>query len=277
MDNSDQIDYWNGQAGERWREQAAALDTLLAPFVGSIIAALPRVVTGHILDIGCGSGALSLELARQFGGAKVTGVDVSKPMLSLARERAAGKEERLQFVEGDASKFTSHQPYDALVSRFGVMFFSDPVAAFANLHGLMKPKAHMSFACWRPANENGWVMLPMQAALEFLEGSPPMPEPRAPGPFAFSEPEYVTEILTSAGWRDIAVEPWDGKLEMPGDSISDTAEFQLTIGPLARLTAEQEIDRGALKAKIIERLEEKVNSEGRPHLDAAAWIVTARA
>ena len=277
MDNSAQIDFWNGQAGERWRDEAAALDMLLEPFIGSIVSALPRVVTGDILDVGCGSGALSLELALQFGGARITGVDVSKPMLSLARERAVGRGERLQFIECDASEYVSHDTYDALVSRFGVMFFTDPVSAFANLRGGMSPGGHLSFACWRPAKENDWVMLPMSAALEYMNATPPSPEPRAPGPFAFAEADYVTEILKSAGWKDVAVEPWDGNLIMPGNTLSDSANFSLTIGPLARVIAEQNIDKGLLKAKIIERLESQLNPEGRAELGAAAWIVTARA
>ena len=277
MDNSDQIHYWNGQAGERWRDEASALDELLEPFLGSIIAALPRVVTGNILDVGCGAGALSLELARQFGGAKVTGVDVSKPMLSLARARAEGLGERLQFIEGDATSYSSHQAYNALVSRFGVMFFADPVQTFENLREQMSEGASLSFACWRPAAENEWIMFPFQAALEFMQAPPAMPDPRAPGPFAFAESDYVTHILDTAGWKDVWIEAWDGKLTMPGETIEDTAEFTLTIGPLARLIAEQDIDRSALKAKIIEQLETRADAESDIKLDAAAWIVTARA
>lgn len=275
MNNSDQIEYWNGQSGERWRDEAAALDTLLDPFVGSIIAALPRVVTGQILDVGCGSGALSLELAHQFGGARVTGVDVSKPMLSLARERGAGKTGRVEFVESDATEFSSHTPFDALVSRFGVMFFSDPTATFEHLRRQMRNNAPLSFACWRAANENEWVMLPFQAALSFLDSPPATPKPRLPGPFAFAESDYVQQVLNTAGWKNVLVEAWDRKLTMPGSSLDETAEFTLTIGPLARLIAEQNIDRSALKAEIIEKLRSKLNAESQVQLEAAAWIVTA--
>ena len=104
-----------------------------------------------------------------------------------------------------------------------------------------------------------------------------MPPPRAAGPFAFAESDYVTHILDSAGWRNVWVEPWDGMLTMPGETLSDTAEFSLTIGPLARLIAEQDIDRAELKAALIALLEEQVGSNGKVELSAAAWIVTAKA
>ena len=277
MDNSRQIEFWNGQAGEKWRDEAAALDALLEPFLGSIIAALPTMLTGQIIDVGCGSGALSRALAGQFGGAKVTGVDVSQPMLSLARERGAVFGDRVKFVEQDAAEFSSHIRFDALVSRYGVMFFADPVAAFENLHRHMKEGAPLSFVCWRPASENEWIMLPFQAALEFMEGPPPMPEPRAPGPFAFAESDYVADILDSAGWKNVSIEAWDGKLLMPGETIGETVDFTLTIGPLARLISEQEIDREALTTRIKELLMAKADDDGQVYLQAAAWMVTARA
>lgn len=277
MDNSDQIEFWNGQAGEKWRDEADALDALLEPFLGSIVAALPRVVSGNILDVGCGSGALSRTMAGQFGGAKITGVDVSQPMLSLARERGKVFGERINFVEADGAQYSSHVLCDALVSRFGVMFFSDPSATFENLRAQMNNGAPLCFACWRPASDNEWIMLPLKAALSFLEGPPPMPETRAPGPFAFSEPDYITQILGAAGWKDVRIEAWDGTLTMPGQDIEETAEFTLTIGPLARLVSEQVIDRSALKDNVIEMLAAKTDDNGRVQLTAAAWIVTARA
>ncbi|MEM9054774.1 MAG: methyltransferase type 11, partial [Pseudomonadota bacterium] len=155
--------------------------------------------------------------------------------------------------------------------------FADPVAAFANLRTQMREGASLSFASWRPAAENDWVMVPFQAALGFMEGAPPIPPPRTPGPFAFAEADYVTHILDSAGWRDVWVEPWDGMLTMPGDTLAETAEFSLKIGPLARLIAEQDIDRDALKTALMGLLEKKIGANGTIELSGAAWIVTAKA
>ena len=277
MNNADQIEYWNGQAGERWRDEAEALDLLLAPFAESIVAALPRGLRGTVLDVGCGAGALSLKVTGSYGGAKVVGVDVSAPMLSLAKTRASLIGAKAEFIEGDATEFTHHTKFQALVSRFGVMFFADPVAAFSNLHGLMEEGAPLCFACWRPATENEWIMTPLEAAQGFMTAPPPIPDPRAPGPFAFAESDYVTHILDSAGWKNVWVEEWDGPLTMPGNDLNETAEFTLTIGPLARLIAEQDIDRAALKAEVTKSLEKRTKPDGSVALQAAAWIVTARA
>lgn len=276
MSNADQIEYWNGKAGERWRDDAQALDRLLAPFLDAVLQALPQDLTGRVLDVGCGGGSLSLTALTRFSRLSATGVDVSKPLLSLANERATGLN-GVEFIEADASTYSSSTKFDALMSRFGVMFFTDPVAAFSNLRSEMKPDAPMSFACWRAAAENGWVMTPLKAAHGFLTDDLPMPPPRAAGPFAFAESDYVTHILDSAGWRDVWVEPWDGVLTMPGETLSDTAEFSLTIGPLARLIADQDIDRAELKAALIALLEEQAGSNGKVELSAAAWIVTAKA
>ncbi|MEM1086289.1 MAG: class I SAM-dependent methyltransferase [Pseudomonadota bacterium] len=276
MSNADQIEYWNGKAGERWRDDARALDQLLAPFLDAVLEALPQDLSGQVLDVGCGGGSLSLAALEGFSGMSATGVDVSKPLLSLANERAKGIN-GAAFIEADASTYSSPTKFDALMSRFGVMFFADPVAAFSNLHGQVKPEAPISFACWRAAAENSWVMTPLKAAHGFLSDHLPMPPARAAGPFAFAESDYVTHILDSAGWRDVWVEPWDGVLTMPGETLSDTAEFSLTIGPLARLIAEHDIDRAKLKAALIALLEEQVGSNGKVELSAAAWIVTAKA
>ena len=276
MSNSDQIEYWNGQAGERWRDDAEALDTLLQPYLKAVLAALPSDLSGHILDVGCGAGSLSLAAQARPSDIKVTGVDVSKPLLSLARERASGVN-GLDFIEADASAFSSQTRFDALISRFGVMFFTDPVAAFSNLRAQMTSGAPMSFACWRAASENDWITMPLKAAHSFLKDELPTPPARAPGPFAFAEADYVTHILDSAGWTSVWVEPWDGTLTMPGETLSDTAEFSLTIGPLARLIAEQNIDRGELKEALIALLNEQVGANGKVELGAAAWIVTAKA
>lgn len=277
MDNTEQIDYWNGQAGARWREEADALDHLLNPFADSVIAALPAGLSGNALDVGCGSGALSLKLARSYGGVRVTGVDVSAPMLGLARRRADDAGIKAEFIQHDASTYRAPVKHGALVSRFGVMFFADPVAAFRTLHENMESGAPLSFACWRPAAENEWVMAPMKAALQFMSAPPPTPEPRAPGPFAFAEADYVTGILKDAGWSGVDLRPWDGAIDMPGRTVSETADFSLGIGPLARVIAEQDIDRAAVKAALEADLSTKIGASGQVALSAAAWIVTARA
>ena len=112
MSNADQIEYWNGKAGERWRDDARALDQLLAPFLDAVLQALPQDLTGRVLDVGCGGGSLSLAALTRFSGVSATGVDVSKPLLSLANERAAGLG-GVEFIEADASTYSSAETFDA--------------------------------------------------------------------------------------------------------------------------------------------------------------------
>lgn len=277
MDNTSQIEYWNGPAGRKWVRDADRMDVMLSPFIDAILSPVLPGPGQAVIDVGCGAGALSLNVAASAVNVSVTGVDVSAPLIELAKQRSAAVGAGIEFVVADASVWRPAQPVDLVISRFGVMFFADPVAAFANIRAGVKPKGRLRFACWRPLPENIWALAPLQAAMPLLKAPPAPPQPGTPGPFAFGDADYVTRILRDSGWADISITPWDGDLMLPGASAEDTAEFMLDMGPLSRAIAEQGIDPDVVKGAVVARLRELAGEDGRTRLKAAAWIVEAEA
>lgn len=275
MDNTAQIDYWNGAAGRKWVRDADRLDKMLRPFLDGVLAAAKPVAGESVTDIGCGAGALSLAVAGK--GAVATGVDVSEPLIAVARRRAAVNAPGTRFVVADAADWTPEQPANLVVSRFGVMFFADPVAAFANIRKGASPGGRLVFACWRPLAENEWALAPILAAMAFLREPPKPPEPGTPGPFAFGPREHIERVLTDSGWTGIQISPWDGLIELPGATASETAEFMLEIGPLSRAIAEQGLDAVKIRDALVARVQDLADAEGRTRLKAATWIVEASA
>lgn len=275
MDNSAQIDYWNGPAGQKWVRDADRLDRMLRPFLDAVIGAGKPGAGEIVTDIGCGGGALSLEVAGK--GAIATGVDVSEPLIGVARRRAADSAPGTRFVVADAADWTPETAADLIVSRFGVMFFADPVRAFANIRKGAAPGGRLAFACWRPLAENEWALAPIIAAMPFLREPPQPPEPGAPGPFAFARRDHIDRILTEAGWKTVRISPWDGQIELPGASAPETAGFMLEIGPLSRTIAEQGLDPARIKDALVARVQGIADTRGRTWLKAAAWIVEAAA
>lgn len=275
MDNTAQIDYWNGAAGQKWVRDADRLDQMLAPFADAVLAAAMPVAGEVVTDIGCGAGALTIAVAAS--GAIPTGVDVSEPLIAVARRRAAVNAPGTRFVLADASTWTPTVPAQLVVSRFGVMFFADPVKAFANIHKGVERGGRMAFACWRPLAENEWAMAPVVAAMPFLREPPAPPPPGAPGPFAFGQSEHIERVLAEGGWTDVRVKPWDGKIELPGANFAETAEFMLEIGPLSRVITEQGLDPQKIREALVARVRELAGADGRTQLKGAAWIVEASA
>jgi SAM-dependent methyltransferase len=204
----------------------------------------------------------------------VLGADISRTLLELARHRAEGMR-GVDFVEADAQTHAFEAArFDAVFSRFGVMFFADPKAAFANLRRALKPGGRLAFVCWRSPAENPVMVLPMQAALPLLPEPPPQPEPNAPGPFAFADPDRVRGILEAAGFDAIQVEPHDEKI---GSGDLETAlGLALRVGPLGSVVRENP----ALAPKITDAVRAALAPHAGPDgvkLASATWIVTARA
>lgn len=277
MDNTAQIDYWNGAAGQKWVRDADRMDVMLAPFVDPIIGPAIPAPGQSVIDIGCGAGALSLNVAAGAVNVKVTGVDVSTQLVDVARARSAAVGAGIEFVVADASSWKPEEPVELVISRFGVMFFSDPVAAFSNIRTWMKPKGRLRFACWRPLRENPWALAPLEAARHLLPSQPKPPEPGSPGPFAFGDADYVRKILMQSGWININIQPWDNDLTLPGSSPEEAAEFMLGMGPLSRALVEQKVDPSTVRNVVIEKLRSLSGEDGRTRLKAAAWIVEAEA
>ena len=272
--NAAQFEHWNGSAGDTWTKLHAFLDNQLAPLGRAAMDRLSLHKAEHVLDIGCGTGATSLELAERVGRTgRVLGVDLSQPMLTLARQRAE-RVPQLSFAQADAQLYPfAKASFDAVFSRFGIMFFADPVAAFANLRAALKPGGWLAFAAWRPARENEWVAVPMAAAFEHMP-RPPAPEPGAPGEFAFADAERVRRILEAAGFRDIALEPYDQKIG--GASLERTLDTTLQMGPVAAMLREASPEtRDRVAASLRKAFAPFAGPDG-VRMGAAIWIVTAR-
>ena len=275
--NADQAAYWNAGAGDTWASLQDRLDHQLEPLGLRAMAALAPTPGERILDIGCGAGQTSLALTAAVApGGSVLGVDISHPLLEVARRRGEGLP-GLAFQEADAQTAPFEvASFDAAFSRFGVMFFADPPAAFANIRRALKPGGRLAFVCWRPAGENPVMSLPMAAAMAHLPAPPvppPAADPHAPGPFAFADPERVRGILAAAGFGDVEITPHDQKIGS-GD-LDQTLAVALKVGPLGAMLRENPDHRDAVIAAVREALAPHARPEG-VRLDSATWIVTAR-
>lgn len=275
--NADQEAYWNGAAGQRWTDRQEAQDALLAP-VTDVLVAKAQVAPGeHVIDIGCGCGATTIELARRTGLAgHVLGIDISVPMLGRARERVPS-DLRLDFVLADATVHAFEpERADLLFSRFGVMFFAEPERSFDNMRRALKPGARLAFACWREPRANPWMMLPLQEAYRHV---PRLPEvgPEDPGPFAFASKDRVHRILSKAGFSSVALEPIDLALDLAaGGGLDAAVESALGIGPANRALEGQPPDLQEAAARSIRAALAPLQKNGSVPLPAAIWIVTAR-
>jgi SAM-dependent methyltransferase len=271
-------DYWNGPAAERWLREQAGLDRMLSPFGEAALDAAAVQPGEAALDVGCGCGQTLLRLAELVGPrGRVVGVDPSAPMLARARERCAACS-CVSLVEGDAASapFASGS-FDALFSRFGVMFFPDPRGAFRHLFGALRHQGRLAFVCWRPLAENQWARIPFDAVAEVL-GRPEPPPPDAPGPFSFADPARVRSILAGAGFQDIAVRGFEAMGVFGQTGSLDEAVREVAMrGPVGRLLADRDeasVARGT--AAIRAALQAHVTVEGQVHLLGAVWVVTAR-
>jgi SAM-dependent methyltransferase len=279
--NAEQLRYWNETAGAKWVAYQAALDAQLRP-LGQRAMDRARIAPGeHVLDVGCGCGDTTLELAgRVAPGGEVVGLDPSALMLARAVERAreagAGN---ARFVQADAQTHALPAArFDAVYSRFGVMFFADPVAAFANLRRCLRPGGRLAFVCWQPLARNPWLLVPLQAAAQHLT-LPPPPAPGAPGPFAFADREHVSRILTRAGFTDVGFDDVQETLALAGGGGVDAAVRLLLEGVGPTSAAMREADPA-----VRERVAAAVRDALAPFADAggvrmpcAAWVVSARA
>jgi SAM-dependent methyltransferase len=264
-----QSELWNTHLGPTWVAEADKLDAMLAPLGELAVSKLGDLSGARIVDVGCGTGATSRALASR--GADVLGIDISAPMVGLARERGGGP----SYAVADAASASSDLKFDGLFSRFGVMFFEEPIAAFANLRKMMKPSATLAFVCWGPPTLNIWATEPMAAALPLLPPQPPAPPIESPGPFAFSTEGRAVEILQSAGWKDASAMLWRGPY-IVGPTAAEALPTMLKIGPLGRLLREVPSAQEAGKKALVSVLERYEGQSGVA-MPAAVWIVTARA
>jgi len=271
--NADQIAFWNAEAGETWAAMQARLDRQIQSLGALAIEALAPAAGERVIDVGCGCGQTTLALAQRLGPTgSVLGVDVSAPMLAVARARS-GETAGVRFLQADAQTHVFEPGgADAVFSRFGVMFFADPIAAFANLRAAVSPGGRLAFVCWRPMELNLFMTVPLMAALPHLTAPPAPPDPAAPGPFAFADATRVTGILARAGWSQISMAPHDEAIG--GGTLEETVETALRIGPLGRVLREQPASAPAARNAVRDALKPYVGERGVA-LPSASWIVTA--
>jgi SAM-dependent methyltransferase len=272
--NADQVAFWNGEAGEKWVKAQDRLDAMLAPVTADVLKAAAAKPGEHVLDIGCGCGETSIILAK--AGARVTGIDISRPMLARAKQRAIeGRVDGFEAIEADASERRFEATYDLLVSRFGVMFFANADAAFANLRKALKPGGRLAFACWREPRANEWVSVPVGAIRPHVPPQPPL-APEDPGPFAFADLARVRRILANAGFDSIAARPFDSPMQL-GETLEDALAHIQEFGPVSRMMTPASDDEKARAATALRRALEPYASKKPIALNGATWIVTAKA
>jgi SAM-dependent methyltransferase len=278
MPNAAQAEIWNGATGERWAGSQARITAAFGALTERFLGRLP-VQSGHrVLDVGCGAGDLALTLAGRVGPhGHVLGIDLSAPLLAVARRRLAEvtpASAPLEFRQADAAALELGPDRDLIVSRFGVMFFDDPAAAFGQLRRNLKPCGRLAVLCWRGLAENAWARIPLDAVIDLL-GNPEAFSPDAPGAFAFANSDRVTGILRQAGFDEITAAPIQADVLM-GRDLEEAGLYAATLTPAARtLVDAHEEARAEAVARVTDALRPFQSPEGI-RLGAACWIYEAR-
>lgn len=273
--DDEQTKLWNGPAGRAWVESQELLDQVLEPFEDLLVEEVSARSGGQVLDVGCGTGSTTLAAARQLGAkGRCVGVDISEPMLAAARARAEREGTPASFIRANAQSHAFEPAsFDLLISRFGVMFFNDPVQAFANLRRASRPDAELRFIAWRSAAENPFMTTAERAAAPLLPTLPARP-PEGPGQFAFADPGRVHSILEESGWAGIGLRPIDVTCTLPEKEL---VRYFTRHGPVG-LFLQQADDR--TRQQVVETV--RAAFEPYVHGDevrftGACWMLSARA
>lgn len=270
--HAQQIAFWDGPGGDQWVAEQARMEAMLAPVADAVLAHAAAKPGESVLDVGCGYGITALRLAREVGPfGRVIGLDVSAPMLELARTKSAGIA-NIEWIRADATTHAfAPASFDLVFSRFGVMFFGDPVEAFANLRRATRARGRLSFACWRGIEENPWIAVPARAVGAHV-GLPPQPGPEDPGMLSFADPERVTRILTAAGFATPRFTRLDLSVVI-GTGLEDAAKQALAMRPVRQaLDSAPEPTRAAAAASVREALAPH-QVGGKVGLPGAVWLV----
>lgn len=277
--NKNQKDFWSGKGGDIWVERQNAMDTMLSPLGEAALNKLNFNEEENVLDIGCGCGHTTLNIAKRIGpSGNVTGLDISEPMLRRAKESAFEMSiTNASFKCVDVqTEDLGDQIYSAAFSRFGVMFFEDSIAAFKNINKSLISGGYLSFVCWQSPAVNPWQSLFIQEVKKFLDL--PSPPPRSPGPFAFMESEYVSSILEESKFQDITIEGHEAEVNMfSGRSLSDSVKDYISINPVVTqmLKESSENQIAEIVNSGIEAFSPYYSEKGLI-FPSATWLVTAR-
>jgi SAM-dependent methyltransferase len=273
--DDEQAARWKGRAGHAWGDLKGVLDEMFRPFEELLVEAVVAERAKHVLDVGCGTGGITLAVARRLGPeGSCVGIDISEPMISTAREYAGQEDVPASFVCADAQDH-AFEPgsFDAVISRFGVMFFNDPVRAFANLRRAVRDEGTLRFVVWRDPAENPFMTTAQRAAAPLLPDMP-VRRPDEPGQFAFADPDKIRRILAESGWAGIDIRPVDVVCTLPEKEL---VRYLTRLGPVGMYLPE-------VDAQTRERVVETVRAAFDPFVQgpevrftASCWTVGARA
>ncbi|KQU84263.1 SAM-dependent methyltransferase [Variovorax sp. Root318D1] len=274
---TEQTALWNGRAGRAWVDAQASLDAILQPFEDRLVDEVRAGSAQRVLDVGCGTGATTLAIARLLASAKghCVGVDISEPMIAAARERAQREGSMATFICADAQRHAFEPAsFDMIISRFGVMFFDSPVQAFENLRQAAQGGAALRALAWRSPAENPFMTTAERAAAPLLPNMPAR-QPGAPGQFAFADRERVSSILEESGWTGIDIQPMDVECAMPEKALNG---YFTRLGPVGLMLQEEPDERK--RAQVIQTVRaafEPFVRGGEVRFTAACWMIGAHA
>lgn len=273
--HDEQAALWNGLAGRAWVDAQELLDRMFEPLEELLAQAVPAGSGQRVLDVGCGTGATTLAIARRLGTqGRCTGIDISAPMLATARARAERDGSPAVFVRADAQAHAFEpEGFDMVVSRLGVMFFDDPVRAFANLRHAAREGAALRCIAWRGAAENPFMTTAERAAAPLLPKLPAR-RPDAPGQFAFADRDRVHRILAQCGWTGIDIRPVDFSCTLPEQAL---VPYLSRLGPLGLVLHEADERTRAQVIQAARAAFEPYVHGAEVRFTAACWMVEARA
>lgn len=263
---------WNGPSGQAWIDGQEFLDRMFRPFEELLAREVTALKARRVLDVGCGTGATTLAAARA-GAERALGIDISAPMIAVAQGRAAQEDSLAEFIAADAQTHEFEEQFDLFISRFGVMFFGDPVAAFANLRRAAQPGAAMRFAVFRSIAENPFMTTAERAAAPLLPDIPAR-RPDGPGQFAFADSKRVTHILEASGWSGIDFRPIDVRCSFAAEHLD---RYLTRLGPLGQAMQKVDEARGARILSTVRAAFAPFIEQGEVRFNAACWMICAEA
>jgi SAM-dependent methyltransferase len=274
--NAEQAKAWNSDEGAHWASHHDRYDAMGGAFTDALLAAAAISESDAVLDIGCGNGQTTLFAAAQARHGRALGIDLSKPMLDRARARAADEGmTNVAFEQGDAQVYPlPARAFDVAMSRFGIMFFDDPIAAFANIARSLRRGARLAVTCWQDMSRNDWLMVPASAALQHVP-FPDLGDPGGPGPFSLAEPTRLREVIDAAGFEQVEINAAEAAMRL-GDDADDAREFLRGMGPARALLDEADEESADQALEAVTEALRHYEQPGGVYLNGSAWLAAAR-